>query len=143
MFLGFPCGSAGKEPAWNAGDLDSIPGFRRSPREGKGYPLQYSGLENSTDCIGHGVAKSRTRLSDFLSLHFHNVLCVQGMFFSAKKLTSVPLHSGKARHSLASAASATVPSVPQGPIQDTTLHLGSASLNSSGPDSFSVSPSLS
>ena len=44
--LGFPCGSAGKESACNAGDLGSIPGLGRSPGEGKGYPLQYSGLEN-------------------------------------------------------------------------------------------------
>ena len=42
------------------GDLGSIPGLGRSPGEGKGYPLQYSGLENSMDCIGHGLAKSRT-----------------------------------------------------------------------------------
>ena len=62
---GFPCGSAGKESACNAGDLVSIPGLGRSPGEGKGYPLQYSGLENSMDCIVHGVTKSRTRLSDF------------------------------------------------------------------------------
>ena len=59
------CGSAGKESACNAGDLGLIPGLGRSPGEGKGYPLQYSGLENSMDCIVHGVAKSRTRLSDF------------------------------------------------------------------------------
>ena len=58
-------GSAGKESACNEGDLGSIPGLRRSPGEGKGYPFQYSGLENSTDCIVHGVTKSRTRLSDF------------------------------------------------------------------------------
>ena len=62
---GVPCGSAGKESAHNAGDLGSIPGLERSPGEGKGYPLQYSGLENSMDCIDHGVAKSRTRPSDF------------------------------------------------------------------------------
>ena len=43
-------GSAGKESACNAGDLGSIPGLERSPEEGKGYPLQYSGLENSMDC---------------------------------------------------------------------------------------------
>ena len=49
--LGFPCGSAGEESAYNAGDLGSIPGLVRSPGEGKGYPLQYSGLENSMDCI--------------------------------------------------------------------------------------------
>ena len=64
---GFPCGSAGKESACNAGDLDSIPGLGGSPGEGKGFPLQYSGLENSMDCLVHGVAKSWTRLSDFHS----------------------------------------------------------------------------
>ena len=58
-FLGFPCGSAGKGSAYNAGDLGLIPGLRRSPGEGKGYPLQYSGLENSTDYTVHGVAKSQ------------------------------------------------------------------------------------
>ena len=58
-------GSAGKEPACNVGDLGSIPGLGRSPGEGKGYPLQYSGLENSMDCVTHGVAKSRARLRDF------------------------------------------------------------------------------
>ena len=63
--MGFPCGSAGKESACNAGDLGSIPELGRFPGEGKGYPLHCSGLENSTDCIVHGVAKSRTQLSDF------------------------------------------------------------------------------
>ena len=57
---GFPGGSYGKEFASNAGDLGSIPGLGRSPGEGKGYPLQYSGLENSKSCIVHGVAKSWT-----------------------------------------------------------------------------------
>ena len=47
--LGFHCGSASKESACNAGDLDLIPGLGRSPGEGNGYPLQYSGLENSMD----------------------------------------------------------------------------------------------
>ena len=51
VFLGFPCDSAGKESACNVGDLSSITGLGRSPGEGKGYPLQYSGLENSMDCI--------------------------------------------------------------------------------------------
>ena len=51
VYQGFPCGSAGKESACNAGDLGSIPGLGRSPGEGKGYPLQYSGLENSMDCV--------------------------------------------------------------------------------------------
>ena len=50
VFLGFPCGSAGKESACNAGHLGFIPGLEISPGEGKGYPLQYSGLENSMDC---------------------------------------------------------------------------------------------
>ena len=57
--MGFSGGSAGKESACNVGDLGLIPGLGRSPGEGKGYPLQYSGLENSMDCIVHGVAKSR------------------------------------------------------------------------------------
>ena len=58
--LGFPCGSAGKESACNVGDLGSIPGLGRSPGEGKCYPLQYSGLENSLDCIVPGVTKSHS-----------------------------------------------------------------------------------
>ena len=57
---GFPCGSAGKESACNAGDLGLIPGLGRSPGEGKGYLLQYSGLENSMDSIFHGIAKNQT-----------------------------------------------------------------------------------
>ena len=56
--------STGKESACSAGDLGLIPGLGRSPGEGNGYPLQYSGLENSMDCKVHRVAKSRTRLSD-------------------------------------------------------------------------------
>ena len=73
LISGFPCGSAGKESACNAGDLGLIPGLGRSPGEGKGYTLQYSGPENSMDCIVHGVAKSRTRLSNF-HFHFHFTL---------------------------------------------------------------------
>ena len=57
--------SAGKESTCNAGDLGSVPGLGRFPGEGKGYPLQYSGLENSMDNIVHGVAKTQTCLSDF------------------------------------------------------------------------------
>ena len=60
MSISFPGGSAGKESACNIGDLGLIPGLGRSPGEGNGYPFQYSGLENSTDCIVHGVAKSWT-----------------------------------------------------------------------------------
>ena len=66
IFSGFLCGSAGKESACNVGDLGLIPELGRSPGEGKGYPLQYSGLKNSMDWIVHGVAKSCTWLSDFL-----------------------------------------------------------------------------
>ena len=66
---GFPCGSTGgKESTCNVRDLGSIPGLGRSPGEGKGYPLQYSGLENSMDYIVHGITKSQTQLSD---LHFN------------------------------------------------------------------------
>ena len=56
----FPGGSAGKEYAHYVGDLGSIPGLGRYPGEGNSYPLQYSGLENSMDCIVHGVAESDT-----------------------------------------------------------------------------------
>ena len=70
VFLGFPCGLAGKDSTCNVGDLGSIPGLGRSSGEGKGYLLQYSGLENSTDCVVHGLTKSRTLLSDF---YFHCV----------------------------------------------------------------------
>ena len=56
----FPGDSAGKESACNVGDLSLISELGRSPGEGKGYPLQYSGLENSMDCIVHRVAKSWT-----------------------------------------------------------------------------------
>ena len=66
---GFPDSSAGKKSACNTGDLGSIPGLGRSPGEGKGYPLQYSGLENFMDYT-HGVAKSWLQLSDF---HFTSI----------------------------------------------------------------------
>ena len=56
----FPDSSAGKESACNAGDLSSIPGLGRSLGKGKGYPLQYSGLESSTDYVVHEVTKSQT-----------------------------------------------------------------------------------
>ena len=77
--MGFPCGSAGRESACNAGDLGSVPGLGRFPGEGKGYPPQYSGLENSMTVLSMGL-KSQTRLSDF---HFtwqcnRNEVTVQG-----------------------------------------------------------------
>ena len=73
--IGFPGGSEVKASACNAGDLGSIPGWGRSPREGNGNPLQYSCLENRMDggawrATVHGVAKSQTRLSDF-TFNFH------------------------------------------------------------------------
>ena len=93
IFLGFPYGSAGKESACNVGDLGSIPGLGRSPGKGKGYPLQFSGLENFMGCIVHGVTESRTRLSDF---HFHygwvalfNFSCLGPMYTSISSLMTV------------------------------------------------------
>ena len=59
-FMGFPGSSEGKESACNVGDLGSILGLGRSPGEGKGYLLQYSGMENSMDSIVHGNAKGQT-----------------------------------------------------------------------------------
>ena len=57
--LGLPCGSAGKESACNGEGLGSIPGLGRPPGEGKGYPLQYSVLENSMDCKSMGSQRDR------------------------------------------------------------------------------------
>ena len=74
--MGFPCGSAGKESACNAGDLGLIPRLGRFAGQGKGYPLQYSGLENSMDCIIHGIAKSQTLLIDF-----HFSYCSRNLFY--------------------------------------------------------------
>ena len=72
--IGFPGGSAGKEYAYKAGDLGLIPGMGRSRGEGKGCPLQCSGLENSMNCRVHGVAKGWKQLSDF---HFRTLLVVR------------------------------------------------------------------
>ena len=74
MFLGFLCDSAGKESTCNAGDLGLIPGLGRSPGEKNGYPLQYSGLENTMDCVVHGVTKNQTLLSNF---HFRASVTAQ------------------------------------------------------------------
>ena len=60
-------GSAAKESACNVGDLGSVPGLGRSPGEEKGYPPQYSGLENSMDCVVHAVIKSQTWVSNFFT----------------------------------------------------------------------------
>ena len=99
--MGFPCGSAGKESTCNARDLGLIPGLGRSPGEGIGYPLQYSGLENSTDCIVHGIAKSQTRLvtgiiniSHHLLKHFEtgggSVPCIQGSLLLLSEKAMAP-----------------------------------------------------
>ena len=69
VFLDFPGGSAGEESGCKVGVLGSIRELGRSPGEENSHPLQYYGLENSMDCIVHGVAKSQTWLSDF-SFHF-------------------------------------------------------------------------
>ena len=79
MTLGFSSGSAGKKSTCNAGDLGSIPGLGRSRGEGEGYSLQYSGLENSMDCIVHGIPNGRTWLSDF---HFHFSLTLITIYLS-------------------------------------------------------------
>ena len=63
--MGFPHSSVGKDSACNAGNHGWIPGLGRSHGEGEGYPLQYSGLKNSKDCIVRELAKSRAQLSDF------------------------------------------------------------------------------
>ena len=69
-----PGGSAGKESACNVGDLGSIPGLGKPPGEGKGYPLQYSGLENSMDCTVLGVKESDMTEQLSLSLSFFLVV---------------------------------------------------------------------
>ena len=71
---GFPGGSDGKESACNERDLALIPVLGRSPGEGKGYPLQYSCLENSRDCIGYGVAKSWSRLRRKAMTNLNSIL---------------------------------------------------------------------
>ena len=79
---GFPCGSAGKEPTCHVGDLGSSPELGRSPGEGKGYPLQHSGLENSMGCIVPGITKSWTWLSNF---HFLSLQIKKANNYQKKK----------------------------------------------------------
>ena len=79
LLLGFCDGSAGKKSTCNVGDLGSIPGLGRSPGEGNSYPLWYSGLENSMDCIVHGVAKSQTQTNNF-----HFLSSFTGSFFISR-----------------------------------------------------------
>ena len=103
MFLlqGFPCGSAGKESTCNAGDLGSSPGSGRSPGERKGYPLQYSGLENSIDCIVHGVAESDTTKRLTLSLFYYKtkakLMNIYKVYLRASVSVSLLVVSGSLR----------------------------------------------
>ena len=83
----FPGSSAGKESACNAGDLSLMPGLGRSPGEGKGYSLQYSGLANSIDYTVHGVAKSRTQLMTF-TFFFFDKYCLGFLYSSVGKESS-------------------------------------------------------
>ena len=73
------------------GDLGSIPGLGRSPGEGKGYPLQYSGLEISKDCIVHGVTKSQIRLRDF-HFTFWIINSLNGDIVSTNYMPDTVLH---------------------------------------------------
>ena len=91
--LRYPCGSAGKESACNAGDLGSIPRLGRFPRERKGYPLQYCGLENSMDCIVQGVAKSQTQLSNFHFTSLHYMVRNMKQIMKNFKIQSITCHS--------------------------------------------------
>ena len=71
MSTGLPCDSAGKKSACDVGDLGLVPGVGRSPRGGKGYPLQYSGLENSMDCIDHYGTPAGVPYSALTGPHAH------------------------------------------------------------------------
>ena len=92
--MGFPGDSAGKESACNAGDLGSVPGLGKSLGEGNGYPLQYSGLENSMDCTDPGVTESLTRLSDFhlLNVYVYAVWCGPPFFPREVKMYQLTLY---------------------------------------------------
>ena len=92
FLLGFLGSSAGKESASNAGDPGSIPGLGRSPGEGKGYPLQYSGLENSMDCIPWGCKESDTAEQLLLFLFLLYLLS----FWRSLLMRNDPLNQGAA-----------------------------------------------
>ena len=74
VFLGFPCGSAGKEPICSVGDLGSIPELGRSPAEGNGDPLQYSCLENSVDRLAESAGVTELDVTEPLSLFYLKAL---------------------------------------------------------------------
>ena len=83
--MGFPCG---KESSCNAGDLGLIPELGRSPGEGKAYSLQYLGLENSMDCVVHGVTKSWTVLFATPSI----AACQTSLYITNSKVTQTHVH---------------------------------------------------
>ena len=87
----FPSGSVVKNPLANAGDAGLFPGVGRSPGEGKGYPLQYSGLKNSMNCIVHGVAESD--LTEWLSLSGVSQDIGQLVILLLKMKMNMTLHS--------------------------------------------------
>ena len=131
LLMGFPDSSVGKGSPCNVGDLGSIPWLGISPGEGKGYPLQYSGLENSKDCTVHGVTKNWTRLSDFHSFthsHFWRSRSKNRVLGSKNSILHIPQHTpppkGKAKHP-------TIPAQPPDPplssllISNQLPHLGS------------------
>ena len=91
-FMGFPCGSAGKEFACTAGDLGSIRGLGGSPRRRERLPTPYSGLKNPMDCIAHGVAKSWTRPSNlhFTSVPFQEDMCTLFCLYLSLELLLFP-----------------------------------------------------
>ena len=88
--MGIPCGSAGKESVCNAGDMSSITGLGRSHEERKGYPLQYSGLANSMDCIVHGVTELDTTEQLALSLSYIYICMCVYVCVHAMSLHSCP-----------------------------------------------------
>ena len=92
---GLTCSSSDKESTCNVRDLGSIPGLGRSPGEGKGYPLWYSGLENSMDCVVHEVSKSWTQLSD-LRFHFSHLWIHWHLFSKADLKVLMAMAMGRA-----------------------------------------------
>ena len=99
-YIRHPGGSDSEESACNAEDLGSIPGLGRSPGEGHGYPLQYSGLENSLgrgawQAVVHGVTKSQTglRTNPFTDMKYHLLVDVCASINTAVLLWKLPFYS--------------------------------------------------
>ena len=97
--MGLPCGLAGKESACNVGDLSPISGLGTSLGEGNGYPLQYSGLENSMNCIVHGITKCWTWSIEQLSLPLgQNVPLISSIFLKRSLVFPLLLFSSSFIH---------------------------------------------